>query len=83
MGCTDQDETGGENRKGKRRNHMRGYRPMTVREIGERGNGTRSRCCIANAEQLWNLKRKAYEIEMETSGLKDRWRSEMDQRQER
>ena len=23
---------------------------MTVREIGKRGNGTRSRCCIANVE---------------------------------
>ena len=56
---------------------------MTIREIGERGNGMRSRCCVANVEQLWNLKRKAYEIEMETSGPKDQWRSKMDQRQER
>ena len=53
---------------------------MTIREIGERGNGMRSQCCIANAEQLQNLKRKAYEIEMETSGLKGQWRSETDQR---
>ena len=53
---------------------------MTIREIGERGNGTRSWCCIANAEQLWKLKRKTYETEMETSGLKDWWRSETDQR---
>ena len=56
---------------------------MTVGEIGERGNGMRSWCCIANAEQLRNLKRKAYEIEMETSGLKGWWRSITDQRQER
>ena len=56
---------------------------MTVREIGERGNGMRSWCCIANAEQLRNLKRKTYKTEMETSGPKDRWRSETDQRRER
>ena len=56
---------------------------MTVREIGERGNGMKSWCCVANAEQLWNLKQKAYKIEMETSRPKDQWRSEMDQRQER
>ena len=56
---------------------------MTIREIGERRNGARSRCCIANAEQLWNLKRKAYKMKMETSGPKDWWRSETDQRQER
>ena len=56
---------------------------MTIREIGKRGNGTRSRCCIANAKQLRNLKRKTYETEMETSGPKDWWRSETDQRQER
>ena len=53
---------------------------MTVREIGERRNGTKSQCCIANVEQLQNLKRKTYETEMETSGPKDQWRSEMDQR---
>ena len=35
---------------------------MTIREIGERGNGTRSQCCVVDVEQLWNLKRKAYEI---------------------
>ena len=56
---------------------------MTKREIGERGNGTRSQCCVANAEQLWNLKRKTYEIEMETIRPKDWWRSKTDQRQER
>ena len=27
----------------------------------ERGNGTASRCCVANAEQLRILKRKTYE----------------------
>ena len=59
---------------------MRGYQPMTVREIGERRNGTKSQCCIANAEQLQNLKRKTYETEMETSRPKDQWRSETDQR---
>ena len=56
---------------------------MTIREIGEREHRMRSQCCIAKAEQLWNLKRKAYKIEMETSGLKGWWRSEMDQRGER
>ena len=56
---------------------------MTVGEIGERGNGTRNWCCIANVEQLWNLKWKAYGIEMETSGPKDWWRSKTDWRQER
>ena len=35
---------------------------MTVREIGERRNGTRSWCCVADAEQLWNLKWKTYEM---------------------
>ena len=56
---------------------------MTIREIGKRGNRARSWCCIANAEQLRNLKRKAYEMEMETSGPKDQWSSRMDQRRER
>ena len=28
----------------------------------ERGSGTESRCCVADAEQLWNLKRKTYKI---------------------
>ena len=27
----------------------------------ERGNGTEDWCCVANAEQLRNLKRKTYE----------------------
>ena len=27
----------------------------------ERGNGTRGRCCVANAEQLRNQERKTYE----------------------
>ena len=36
---------------------------MTVREIGERRNGVRSQCCIADAEQLQNLKWKAYKVE--------------------
>ena len=56
---------------------------MVVREIGERRNGAKSWCCIANVEQLQNLKWKAYEKKMETSGPKDWWRSETDQRQER
>ena len=56
---------------------------MSIREIGEKRNRARSRCCIANVEQLWNLKRKAYEIETETSRPKDWWRSKTDQRQER
>ena len=56
---------------------------MTIREIGERRNGMRSQCCVANVEQLQNLKRKAYETKMETSGPKDQWRSKTDQRQER
>ena len=53
---------------------------MTIGEIGERGNRTRNQCCIVNAEQLQNLKWKAYEIEMETSGPKDWWRSKTDRR---
>ena len=56
---------------------------MTIREIGKRRNGTRSQRCVANAEQLQNLKRKTYKTEMETSRPKDWWRSETDQRQER
>ena len=36
---------------------------MTIREIGERGDGTRGQCCIANVERLQNLKWKAYKIE--------------------
>ena len=35
---------------------------MTVREIGERRNGTRSQCCIADVEQLRNLKWKTYKV---------------------
>ena len=44
-----------------------------------RGNGAADRCCVTDVERLWNLKRKAYEMEMETSGPKDRWKSETDQ----
>ena len=36
--------------------------PMRREEIGERENRMKSRCCRADAEQLWNLKRKAYEM---------------------
>ena len=53
--------------------------PMRREEIGKRRNRTKSQCCIVNAEQLQNLKWKAYETEMETSGLKDWWRSKTDQ----
>ena len=49
----------------------------------ERGIGTDDRCCVANVEQLRKLKRKTYDDEMETSGPKDRWKSEADQRRER
>ena len=47
--------------------------PVRRREIVKRRNRV-------DVESLRILKRKAYEIEMETSGPKGQWRSKMDQR---
>ena len=59
---TDQDERERKKCIRKKENCMRGYQPMTVREIGERRNRAESWCCVAKTEQLWILKGKAYEI---------------------
>ena len=48
-------------------------------EIVEKENRMKSRDCGVDVEPLWILKRKAYKIKMDTSGMKDQWRSETDQ----
>ena len=58
----DLDESRRKRHIGKGRNYMRGYRPMTEEEIGERRNGMEDGCCRVEGTQLQNLKRKAYKI---------------------
>ena len=48
-------------------------------KIVEKENRMKSQDCGADVELLWILKRKAYEIKMDTSGTKNQWRSKMDQ----